>query len=212
MLWERSTRPSPRQYWWQTIGGIAAPGPRAQRRRGIALGPSVGALAGLPVLRAGGVPDWTRTLGLSELLASCGVALMASRGARYHHDGAHYGAAAFCNLFLSKDRGLDLHFRLQAIASPWAGDGGGIRYGPAARRHQVRQRGFDVDDFPPGRDRTQVFLNWELPIEKPQVGHALWIAFDIDPLSTLLFEDEQLWRNGMRAGVCPDSGRWRRAG
>ena len=39
-------------------------------------------------------------------LAASDVALMACRGAKYHHD----GAAAFCNLFLSEDRGLDLHF------------------------------------------------------------------------------------------------------
>ena len=32
--------------------------------------------------------DWTRTLGLHDLLASSEVALMACRGARYHHDGA----------------------------------------------------------------------------------------------------------------------------
>ena len=56
------------------------------------------------------VTDWTHTLGLREVLAGCDVALMACRGATYHHDGAHYGAAAFCNLFLSEDKGLDLHF------------------------------------------------------------------------------------------------------
>ncbi len=54
--------------------------------------------------------DWTRTLGLPEVLASSDVALMACRGAKYHHDGAQYGGAAFCNLFMSEDKGLDLHF------------------------------------------------------------------------------------------------------
>jgi len=54
--------------------------------------------------------DWTRALGLPDVLAASSIALMACRGATYHHDGAHYGAAACCSLFLSEDRGLDLHF------------------------------------------------------------------------------------------------------
>src|SRR5258708_2190376 len=56
------------------------------------------------------VSDWTCALGLPEVLASSDVALMACRGAKYHHDGAQYGGAAFCNLFLSEDKGLGLHF------------------------------------------------------------------------------------------------------
>src|ERR1035437_7564508 len=56
------------------------------------------------------VSDWTLSLGLHEVLASSDVALMACLGAKYHHDAAHYGGMAFCNLFLSEDRGLDLHF------------------------------------------------------------------------------------------------------
>src|ERR1700754_4298577 len=54
--------------------------------------------------------DWTSALGLPDVLAASDVALMACRGARYHHDGNQYGDAAFCNLFLSEDRGLDVHF------------------------------------------------------------------------------------------------------
>jgi hypothetical protein len=50
--------------------------------------------------------DWTRTLGLPDVLAVSEVALMACRGAKYHHDGAQYGGR---NLFLSEDR-VDLHF------------------------------------------------------------------------------------------------------
>src|SRR5688572_27411509 len=73
--------------------------------------PLARARARWPALRHGvqAVSDWMRTLGLHEpLLASSDIALMACRGARYHHDGAQYGGAAFCNLFLTEDRGLDL--------------------------------------------------------------------------------------------------------
>jgi hypothetical protein len=65
-----------------------------------------------PGLRDGvrAMAEWTRSLGLGELLASREPALMACRGARYHFDAEHYGSAAFCNLFLSADEELDLHF------------------------------------------------------------------------------------------------------
>ncbi|MDP3169345.1 MAG: hypothetical protein Q8M91_03305, partial [Polaromonas sp.] len=43
------------------------------------------------------VADWTRSLGLQEVLAGADVALMACRGAKYHHDGVQYGGMAFCN-------------------------------------------------------------------------------------------------------------------
>jgi len=59
--------------------------------------------------------DWTCALGLPEVLASSDVALMACRGAKYHHDGAQYGGAAFCNLFLSEDKGLTRPQVLRAI-------------------------------------------------------------------------------------------------
>ena len=56
------------------------------------------------------VSEWTRMLGLMDIHNESSVALMACRGAKYHHDGEHYGGAAFCNLFLSKDKGLDVYF------------------------------------------------------------------------------------------------------
>ncbi len=63
------------------------------------------------------VSDWTRApAGVPAVLAASDVALMACRGARYHHDGAQYGGMAFCNLFLSDDKGLDLHFPAIGIA------------------------------------------------------------------------------------------------
>ena len=155
------------------------------------------------------VTDWTYTLGLENELADCDVALMACRGARYHHDGAQYGGAAFCNLFLSEDKGLDLQF-------PETGQRIPLRQGTVVvfdtgQPHAVIRRGgagFDVADFPPGQDWSLVFLTWELPIENTAVGHALGIRFDIDPGTALLLGDEQVWRNGAPASVCPASGRW----
>ena len=156
--------------------------------------------------------DWTRALGLAEVLASSDVALMACRGARYHHDGAQYGGAAFCNLFLSDDRGLDLHFSATGHRIPLTR--GTVVIFDTGQPHAVIERGstgFDVADFSPDRDCTQIFLTWELSVEDVHVGRALQIAFDVDPATALLVDDEQVWVNGARARVCPDSGRWCRA-
>jgi len=155
------------------------------------------------------VADWTRTLGLQEVLASSEIALMACRGARYHHDGERYGGAAFCNLFLSEDRGLDLHFPATGQRIPLS-RGTAVIF-DTGQPHAVIDRngsGFDVADFPPERERDQVFLSWELPIEDVDVARALRIAFDIDPTTALRLEDEQVWLNGVRAHVCPVTGRW----
>ncbi|MGR4871580.1 hypothetical protein ACIPRI_22270 [Variovorax sp. LARHSF232] len=159
------------------------------------------------------VSDWIRTLGLHEpLLASSDIALMACRGARYHHDGAQYGGAAFCNLFLTEDRGLDLHF-------PFAGHRIPLVRGTAVifdtgQPHAVIPRGsegFDAADFAPERECMQVFLTWELPIEDVHVGRALRVAFDVDPSTALQLDEEQVRLNGAPAVVCADSGRWRDA-
>jgi hypothetical protein len=158
------------------------------------------------------VSDWTRTLGLPDVLAESDVALMACRGAKYHHDGAHYGAAAFCNLFLSEDRGLDLHFPSTGHRIPLT-RGTAVIF-DTGQPHAVIQRrssGFHVADFTPDQDCTQLFLTWELPIEDAHVGRTLGVAFDIDPSASLQLNEEQVWLNGARAVVCPDSGRWRRA-
>ena len=158
------------------------------------------------------VSDWTRTLGLPEVLAASDVALMACRGARYHHDGAQYGGAAFCNLFLSEDKGLDLHFASAGLRIPLV-RGTAVIF-DTGQPHAVIQRrssGFDVADFAPGQDCTQLFLTWELPIEDAHVGRALRVAFDIDPSTALQLDEEQVLVNGERAVVCPDSGRWCRA-
>jgi len=155
------------------------------------------------------VSDWTHTLGLHDELASSEVALMACRGARYHHDGALYGAAAFCNLFLGEDRGLDLHFPATSHRIPLRR--GTVVVFDTGQPHAVIERrgpGFDAADFPPGQDCSLVFLTWELPIENAAVGRALGISFDIDPSTALLLGDEQVWLNGAPATVCPASGRW----
>jgi hypothetical protein len=153
--------------------------------------------------------DWTRSLGLHEVLASSDVALMACRGARYHHDGARYGGAVFCNLFLSEDKGLDLHFPVTGLRIPLS-RGTAVIF-DTGQPHAVidrRSRGFDVADFPSDQERTQVFLSWELPVERVDVAHALQITFDIDPATSLLLEEEQVWVNGAKLGVCPQTGRW----
>ena len=154
------------------------------------------------------VSDWTRALGLRDVLASSDVALMACRGARYHHDGAQYGGAAFCNLFLSEDRGLDVHFPATGQRIPLTR--GTVMVFDTGQPHAVIPRsssGFNAGDFPAERDCTQVFLTWELPIENRHVAQALGIAFDIDPLTASRLGEEQVWVKGAPATVCPQSGR-----
>ncbi len=155
------------------------------------------------------VSDWAGTFGLQDLLASCDVALMACRGARYHHDGAQYGCSAFCNLFLSEDKGLDLHFPSAGHRIPLVR--GTVVIFDTGQPHAVIRRyssGFDAADFPADDDCSLVFLTWELPIEQPQVSDALGITFDVDPATASRLNEEQLWLNGAPASVCPDSGRW----
>ena len=195
-----------------------------QRETSLRLGLAAGDVEPLPLARARArwpalrhsvqaVSGWMSTLGLDEpLLASSDIALMACRGARYHHDGAQYGGAAFCNLFLTEDRGLDLHF-------PFAGRRIPLVRGTAVifdtgQPHAVIPRGsegFDAADFAPERECMQVFLTWELPIEEPRVGRALGVTFDVDPSAASLLGEEQVRLNGAPAAVCPDSGRWRGA-
>ncbi|WP_321800000.1 hypothetical protein [Caballeronia sp. J97] len=153
--------------------------------------------------------DWTRARGLSDVLASSDVALMACRGARYHHDGAHYGGAAFCNLFLSEDRGLDLHFPSTGRRIPLV-RGTAVIFDTGQPHGVIRRSGdrFSVADFPPDQDLIQIFLTWELPIEDAHVGRALEVVFDIDGSTPLQPDEEQVLLNGAPARVCPESGRW----
>jgi hypothetical protein len=153
--------------------------------------------------------DWTGALGLPAVLAVSDVALMACRGARYHHDGAQYGSAAFCNLFMSEDKGLDLHFPSLGRRIPLT-RGTAVIF-DTGQPHGVIQRGssgFNAADFAPDRDCVQIFLTWELPIEDAHVAHALKVAFDIAPSTSLQPDTEQVRLNGDPVIVCPDSGRW----
>ncbi|RZJ26115.1 MAG: hypothetical protein EOO54_03985 [Haliea sp.] len=155
------------------------------------------------------VADWTHTLGLQDVLADAEVALMAARGAKYHHDGAQYGGAAFCNLFLSEDKGLDIHFPAAGLRLPLRR--GTVVIFDTGQPHAVIERGssgFDAAAFGADRDCSLVFLSWELPIENAELGHALRISFDTDPATAATLDDAQLWRDGVRATVCPASGRW----
>ncbi len=155
------------------------------------------------------VADWTHGQGLPGLLDNGDVALMACRGAHYHHDGTQYGAAAFCNLFLSEDKGLDLHFPAIGLRMPLRR--GTVVVFDTCQPHAVIPRHsnrFDAADFTTGQSDTQLFLTWELPIEDAYVARALQVRFDIDPATTALLTEEQLWRNGTPAAVCPESGQW----
>ena len=118
--------------------------------------------------------DWTQSLGLSDLLIHSDVALMACRGAALHHDGEQYGAFAFCNLFLSDDRGLDLHFASTGLRIPLVR--GTVVIFDTLQAHEVMLRGsdrFTASDFSTERDLTQVFLTWELPIDDPRLAPLL---------------------------------------
>ena len=159
------------------------------------------------------VSGWMESLGLADVLVGSDLALMACRGARYHHDAVHYGGKAFCNLFLSDDKGLDLHF-------PQAGHRIPLTRGLAvifdtAQPHAVIRRNaatFDAQDFASGQDCTQLFLTWELPIDNVPLGCALGIRLDLDmPIaSQVTLEQGQgcVLVNGKPGKLCPQTGRW----
>ncbi|MBY4947715.1 hypothetical protein K6V92_13910 [Cupriavidus respiraculi] len=161
----------------------------------------------------GAVSAWADGLGLPGVLAGADIALMACRGARYHNDGEQYGGAAFCNLFLGEDDGQDVHFPALDIRVP-------IRRGTVlifdtCQPHGVIRRGatgFDAADFPPGPPGAQLFLTWELPIEDAALAGALAIELDTEPAAARHLDEEQVWRNGERVRVSPDTGCWRAAG
>jgi hypothetical protein len=123
------------------------------------------------------IANWTHGMGIQNLLCNGNMALMACRGARYHHDALQYGGFAFCNLFLSEDKGLDLHFPDAEVRIPLT-RGTAVIF-DTGQTHAVIKRGskvFNATDFPSDSDCSLVFLTWELPIENPGVMHALQIA------------------------------------
>lgn len=207
---------------------VPVPSPRLladwERETSLHLGLEPGDVEALPLARARARwPDyrhcveaasaWTRALGLQNVLASSAAALMACRGARYHHDAAQYGGSAFCNLFLTPDRGLDVHFPSAAHRIPLVR--GTVLVFDTAQPHAVIERhrtGFNEADFAPARDCLQVFLTWELSVENADVCRTLGIALDTDPSTASRLDEEQVLLNGKRASVCPGSGRWLRTG
>jgi hypothetical protein len=207
-------------------GTLAVPAPPArlladwQRETALRLALEPGDVESLPLARARArwpdykhcvqaMADWTRALGLQDLLADSDVALMACRGARYHHDGAQYGGMAFCNLFLGEDQGQDLHFASTGLRIPLV-RGTAVLF-DTCQPHAVIARhrsGFDPSDFPPDQDCTQVFLTWELPIENAALVQTLGIAFDLATPHAAQPLDAQVWLNDAPTQVCPTSGRW----
>ena len=122
--------------------------------------------------------NWTYAIGLGDVLSTADIALMACRGARCHHDAEQYGGSAFCNLFLSEDKGLDLHFPDIGLRIPLF-RGTAVIF-DTGQPHAVIKRSshdFDVTDFPSGSDCSLVFLTWELPIEHMAVARTLQIEF-----------------------------------
>ncbi|MGB3432869.1 hypothetical protein [Achromobacter sp.] len=153
--------------------------------------------------------DWTQGQGLADVLGSADIALMACRGARYHHDGGQYGGAAFCNLFLSEDQGLDVHFPATGMRIPLVR--GTAMIFDTGQPHGVilrRGTGFRESDFAAGLDLAQLFLTWELPIEDARVAGALGIEFDIDAATASRLNEEQLRANDARVELNPESGDW----
>ncbi|MGS1009492.1 hypothetical protein [Achromobacter anxifer] len=155
--------------------------------------------------------DWMDGLGLPGVLAGADIALMACRGARYHHDGGQYGGAAFCNLFLSDDRGLDVHFPAIGLRIPLVR--GTAMIFDTGQPHGVilrRGTGFQEADFAAGLELAQLFLTWELPVEDGRVAGALGIDFDVDSPAAARLDAEQIRLNGARPALDPKSGSWLR--
>lgn len=153
--------------------------------------------------------DWAHGIGLPDVLAESHIALMACRGAKYHHDGTQYGDSAFCNLFLSDDAGLDVHFPGAGLRIPLVR--GTVVVFDTGQPHAVIRRGssgFDVADFAADQDDALVFLTWELPIENPHVSRVLGVTFDTDPRNATTLAEPCVLLNGAAACICPESGRW----
>ena len=126
---------------------------------------------------------WLVSQGVSaDLLGDENRALMVCRGARDHHDGEQYAGAAFFNLFVSEDVGLDLFFAATGHRIPL--ERGTVVVFDTCQPHAVIRRGstgFDAANFTARTDWKQFFLTWELPIEAPALARVLQIEFDLPP-------------------------------
>ncbi|MBC7619546.1 MAG: hypothetical protein H7293_11280 [Candidatus Saccharibacteria bacterium] len=152
---------------------------------------------------------WTQALGLPGVLSASDMALMACRGARYHHDAAQYGGFVFCNLFLSEDQGLDLHFPALELRIPLC-RGIAVVF-DTSQPHAVIARdstAFDPADFPLLCNCSQVFLTWEISLDHPTVAQDLGVVFDPETTTVASLTEGQLWRQGVLAQVCPVTGAW----
>jgi len=154
------------------------------------------------------VRRWMAEMDLPEVLDNSDMALMASRGTRYHHDGGQYGGSVFCNVFLSADSGTDFHF-------PASGHRIALKRGTAVifdpcQPHAIIRSGspgFDAADF--GLDmRPQVFLTWELPVEHDAIKKAFGITLLTDPGTSPQDAEERVVRNGLPVTLCPATGTW----
>ncbi|MCZ2497322.1 hypothetical protein GN316_11170 [Xylophilus sp. Kf1] len=156
---------------------------------------------------------WAMDTGLQSAFVDADLALMACRGAPFHHDADAYAGAAFCNLFLSEDRGLDVVFPLAGRRIPLGR--GTVLLFDTCQPHAVLPRGcrqFDPADFGADRDWSQLFLTWELPIDAAPVARALGIAFDIDRAGASTAPQNQLWLDGAPLRLCAETGRIGRPG
>ena len=80
-----------------------------------------------------------------------------------------------------------------------------------AQPHGVIPRnssGFSAADIPVNADHVQIFLTWELPIEDARVARALGVSIDIAAITDVAMASEDVFLNGERVVVCPETGRW----
>jgi hypothetical protein len=125
------------------------------------------------------VSDWLGSIGLADVLTPDTMALMACRGARYHHDGDQYGDAIFCNLFVSEDKGQDVHFAATGLRIPLTR--GRVFLFDTYQPHGVIRRdgsGFHPADFATDQDCCQQFLTWELSAHNTHLAQRMGIRFD----------------------------------
>lgn len=159
---------------------------------------------------AAAVSAWLAGLQLEGVLHDGAMALMACRGAPFHHDAALYGASAFCNVFLSEDKGLDVLFPAAGVRIPL--ERGTVLLFDTAQPHAVVGRGcpaFVAEDFSGDADYSQVFLTWELPLSVDNTGVARVLGICHQPLApTASATGVQIWWNEKAARMCPDTGLW----
>jgi len=155
------------------------------------------------------VEQWLGALGVPDVLGSAEMALMGSRGTPYHHDGAQYGGAAFCNLFLSAGSAVDFHF--PAAGHRLAlGPGTVVVFDTCQPHALIRRgaRGFAAADFAGADQVPLVFLTWELPISHAAIAQRLGIRLEGEHCAGAPDAPPGLLRNGALATLCPRTGEW----